>query len=38
MIKNMLALKIKQKMGPNKPNANESFFVFVGNNVPNGCI
>ncbi len=37
MIKNMLSIKIKQKLGANKAAANESFFVFAGNNMPNGC-
>lgn len=37
MIKNMLSIKIKQKSAASKTSQNESFFVFVGNNMPNGC-
>ena len=33
----MLISKIKQKMGANK-SATDSYFVFVGNKVPNGGI
>jgi hypothetical protein len=43
MIKNMLAQKIKKAAnGDSKANgkpgaSNESFFVFIGKNLPNGC-
>lgn len=33
----MLEKKVKQKAGNNKSAANESFFVFVGNRIPDGC-
>jgi hypothetical protein len=36
MIKAMLEKKVKQKAGSNKPAATESFFVFVGNKIPDG--
>ena len=37
MIKNMLEKKVKQKLGTVKTSATESFFVFVGNVIPDGC-
>lgn len=37
MIKNMLEKKVKQKVGASKLSATESFFVFVGNKIPDGC-
>jgi len=37
MIKTMLEKKVKQKIQGNKISANESFFVFVGNKIPDGC-
>ena len=37
MIKIMLEKKVKQKIQSNKLSANESFFVFVGNKIPDGC-
>jgi hypothetical protein len=36
MIKNMLTAKIKQKAGPNKIGGQDSFFVYVGANIPKG--
>ena len=37
MIKTMLEKKVKLKAGNNKSAANESFFVYVGNKIPDGC-
>ena len=38
MIKNILHMKVKQKAGVNKPTANESFFLYIGNKLPSGGI